>query len=74
MMKASDSLDLVLKEWFKLIEDSKQCVQQEFGPLNEQMAAVGWAIKNILLNTEEQARYSYIDDLNKCSPESGCSP
>ncbi|EOX91264.1 hypothetical protein QUC31_003025 [Theobroma cacao] len=62
MMKASDSSDFFLKEWFKLIEDSRQYVQREFVPLNEQMAALGWAIKNILLNTEEQARYSYIDD------------
>ena len=52
----------ILKEWFKLIEDSKQRVQRELGPLNKQMAALGWAIKNILLNTEEQARYSYIDE------------
>ncbi|XWS45337.1 hypothetical protein CRYUN_Cryun15aG0127800 [Craigia yunnanensis] len=42
MMKASDSSDLVLKEWFKLIEDSKQRVQRELGPLIEQMAALGW--------------------------------
>ncbi|XVF59527.1 hypothetical protein PTKIN_Ptkin07bG0283200 [Pterospermum kingtungense] len=62
MMKTDNSSDLVLKEWFKLIEDSKQRVQQEYGALNEQMAALGWATKNILLNTEEQARYSYIDD------------
>ncbi|GMI68102.1 ROOT UV-B SENSITIVE 4 [Hibiscus trionum] len=62
MMKASDSSDLVIKEWFKLIDDSKQYVQRELGPLNEQMAAQGWVIKNILLNTEEQTRYSYMDE------------
>ncbi|XVF15668.1 hypothetical protein REPUB_Repub09cG0174400 [Reevesia pubescens] len=62
MMKASDSSDLLLEEWFKLIEDSKQYVEREFGLLNEEMAALGWTIKNILLNTEEQARYSYMDD------------
>ncbi|KAH1113457.1 hypothetical protein J1N35_006835 [Gossypium stocksii] len=60
--KASDSSDLILKEWFKLISDSKQYVQQQFGPLNEQMMLRGWALKNILLNTEEQTRYSYMDD------------
>lgn len=62
ILKASNSSDLVLKEWFKLIEDSKQHVQQECGLLNEKMAALGWATKNILLNTEEQARYGYIND------------
>ncbi|KAL4379329.1 hypothetical protein GQ457_02G014650 [Hibiscus cannabinus] len=61
MMEASDSSDLVIKEWFKLMDDGKQYVQQELGPLNEQMAAQGWVTKNILLNTEEQARYSYMD-------------
>ncbi|MBA0581743.1 hypothetical protein Gorai_023916 [Gossypium raimondii] len=60
--KASDSSDLILKEWFKLIDDSKRYVQQQFGPLNEQMMVRGWALKNILLNTEEQTRYSYMDD------------
>ncbi|GMI86436.1 ROOT UV-B SENSITIVE 4 [Hibiscus trionum] len=62
MMKASDSSDLVIKEWFKLVDDSKQYVKREFGPLNEQMVAQGWVIKNILLNSEEQTRYSYMDD------------
>ncbi|KAK9037986.1 hypothetical protein V6N11_022880 [Hibiscus sabdariffa] len=61
MMEASDSSDLVIKEWFKLIDDGKQYVQWELGPLNEQMAAQGWVTKNILLNSEEQARYSYMD-------------
>ncbi|KAK9012174.1 hypothetical protein V6N11_040243 [Hibiscus sabdariffa] len=61
MMEASDSSDLVIKEWFKLIDDGKQYVQRELGPLNEQMAAQGWVIKNILLNTEKQARYCYMD-------------
>ncbi|MBA0851718.1 hypothetical protein Goshw_024765 [Gossypium schwendimanii] len=60
--KASDSSDLILKEWFKLIDDSKRYVKQQFGPLNEQMMVRGWALKNILLNTEEQTRYSYMDD------------
>lgn len=60
--KASDSSDLILKEWFKLLDDSKRYVQQQFGPLNEQMMVRGWALKNILLNTEEQTRYSYMDD------------
>ncbi|KAE8709543.1 Protein root UVB sensitive 4 [Hibiscus syriacus] len=62
MMKANDPSDLVIKEWFKLIDHSRQYVQQDFGPMNEQMVAQGWVIKNILLNTEEQTRYSYMDD------------
>ncbi|OMO56763.1 hypothetical protein CCACVL1_26272 [Corchorus capsularis] len=61
-MMSSDSSDSILEEWLKLIEDSKRYVKQEFDPLNEQLAAHGWTVKNILLNTEEQARYSYIND------------
>lgn len=61
---ASDASDFILKdmEWFKLIEDSKRCAQADLSMLNEQISALGWAAKNILLNTQEQARYSFVDD------------
>lgn len=52
----------VLKEWTKLIEDSKGAAERDLSPLASQMLALGWAIKNILLSNEEQARYSFVDD------------
>ena len=62
ILGVGDSLDSVLNEWFKVIEDSKRCAQRDLSLLNEQMLGLGWAAKNILLSTEEQARYSFVDD------------
>ncbi|KAI8535491.1 hypothetical protein RHMOL_Rhmol10G0178800 [Rhododendron molle] len=50
----------VLRHWFELVEDSKQCAHRDFTLLNDQMLEVGWACRNILLSTEEQARYSFL--------------
>ena len=58
----NDAADLVFKEWFKLIDDSKQSAKEDLSTLNDQMRSVGWALKHILLSTEEQARYSFVDD------------
>ena len=55
-------MDSVLNEWYKVIEDSKRCAQRDLSLLYEQMLGLGWAAKNILLSTEEQARYSFVDD------------
>ncbi|KAK4601173.1 hypothetical protein RGQ29_010652 [Quercus rubra] len=62
ILGVGDSLDFVLNEWLKVIEDSKRCAQRDLSLLNEQMLELGWAAKNILLSTEEQARYSFVDD------------
>ncbi|XP_050206266.1 protein root UVB sensitive 4 [Mercurialis annua] len=53
---------LVHEEWIKLMEDSKRSVETGISELNDQMTALSWAMKNILLSTEEQARYSFVDD------------
>ncbi|XP_058186173.1 protein root UVB sensitive 4 isoform X4 [Rhododendron vialii] len=52
----------VLRHWFELVEDSKQCAHRDFTLLNDRMLEVGWACKNILLSTEEQARYSFLHE------------
>ncbi|XP_075652586.1 protein root UVB sensitive 4-like isoform X2 [Castanea sativa] len=62
ILGVGDLLDSVLNEWFKVIEESKRCAQRDLSLLNEQMLGLGWAAKNILLSTEEQARYSFVDD------------
>lgn len=62
ILRVGDALDSVLNEWHKVIDDSKRCAQRDLSLLNEQMLALGWAAKNILLSTEEQARYSFVDD------------
>lgn len=62
MVGAGDASDLVLREWFKLNEDSKQCAKRDMCLLNEQMSGLGWAMKNILLSARERVRYSFVDD------------
>ncbi|KAI8029430.1 Protein root UVB sensitive 4 [Camellia lanceoleosa] len=62
ILEAPDSSDSVSRHWFQLIEDSKRIAQRDFNLLNEQMLGLGWACKNILLSTQEQARYSFVDD------------
>ncbi|KAI9165560.1 hypothetical protein LWI28_016279 [Acer negundo] len=62
LIRDGDTSDSDLKEWSKLIEDSKRCAQADLSQLIEQMSELGWAAKNILLNAQEQARYSFVDD------------
>lgn len=50
------------KSLVDVIEESKQCAQADLKVFNEQMAGVGWSVKNILLSTHERARYSFIED------------
>lgn len=61
-IEACGSSTVVLKQWFNLVEDGKRLTEQNLGLLYEQMLSMGWACKNILLSTQEQARYSFIAD------------
>ncbi|XP_056158763.1 protein root UVB sensitive 4 isoform X2 [Syzygium oleosum] len=62
ILGASDVSDSGFKEWFRLAEDSKQSAERSVRTVSDQIATMGWAAKNILLSTREQARYSFIDD------------
>lgn len=59
--EGSDS-DSAVRNWFKLVLDSKQSAREEINFLNEKMLGLGWACKNILLSRKEQARYSFVED------------
>ncbi|XP_060191695.1 protein root UVB sensitive 4 isoform X2 [Lycium barbarum] len=62
-IEACGSSSAVLKQWFYLVEDGKRLTEQNFSLLYEQVLSLGWACKNILLSTQEQAhRYSFITD------------
>lgn len=50
------------EEWFKLTEDGKQFARANLPVLIEGMSKQGWACKNILLSSQEQARYSFVAD------------
>ncbi|XP_006851816.2 protein root UVB sensitive 4 isoform X1 [Amborella trichopoda] len=48
-----------MREWFEMVEESKQYARAEVSELIEEMRKLGWAVKNVLLNTQEQIRYSF---------------
>ncbi|KAK1438974.1 hypothetical protein QVD17_04787 [Tagetes erecta] len=50
------------KEWFKVTNDCKRSAREDMELLNEKMVELGWACKNILLSTDEQSRFSFIED------------
>ena len=58
----SNPSDLVVMQWHKLLEDTKISAVKNLNLVNDQMAELGWGLKNILLGSGEQARYSFIDD------------
>lgn len=57
-----DTIPLLRREWFKVVEDSKRTASDGINLLMEEIQRTGWAIKNILLNSNEQIRYSLVDD------------
>ncbi|KAL9152016.1 hypothetical protein ABFS82_11G090600 [Erythranthe guttata] len=57
-----DSLNSVISEWLLLINESKRFAQADLDVLIDNMSGLGWACKNILLSTKEQARYSFVAD------------
>nr|GMD83864.1 protein root UVB sensitive 4 [Ipomoea batatas] len=54
--------DAFLEEWLDLIENGKESAEANLKLLIEQMSSSGWNSKNILLSTQEQARYSFLAD------------
>ncbi|PIN19596.1 hypothetical protein CDL12_07721 [Handroanthus impetiginosus] len=56
---SSNSLPI---EWVTLMEESRRFVRDNLGRLKDQMSGLGWICQNILLSTQEQARYSFVAD------------
>ncbi|KAF6155749.1 hypothetical protein GIB67_007396 [Kingdonia uniflora] len=52
------------KEWIQVLDDSKRCLHADgdIYQLKEKIKGAGWAVKNVLLSVQEQARYSILDD------------
>ncbi|KAK9129993.1 hypothetical protein Sjap_010480 [Stephania japonica] len=61
LQRGDDLSESFLKEWFELLEDSQRRASDEASLLKEEMCRAGWAVKNVLLNVQEQARYSLLD-------------
>ncbi|XP_071693472.1 protein root UVB sensitive 4 [Rutidosis leptorrhynchoides] len=49
-------------DWFELADVCKQSAREDMLLVNEKMVRLGWICKNILLSTDEQTRFSFIDD------------
>ncbi|KAL9229577.1 hypothetical protein vseg_005028 [Gypsophila vaccaria] len=62
IVKALDITHSISRQWFALIENSKLCAQKDQNLLQEQLVNAGWAVKNILLSTQEQVRYDFVDE------------
>lgn len=58
----SNASELVLQEWFRVAKDSQERTKKDLPMVSEQIPAAGWSVKNVLLGTEEQFRYSFVDD------------
>ncbi|CAI9276848.1 unnamed protein product [Lactuca saligna] len=49
-------------EWFDMANECKKCAKEDMKVVNEKMVELGWACKNILLSTDEQTRFSFVND------------
>lgn len=45
-----------------MVEDSRERTKKDLPVVSEQISAAGWSVKNVLLSTGEQLRYSFMDD------------
>ncbi|KAM7264237.1 hypothetical protein ACFE04_001920 [Oxalis oulophora] len=54
-----DTSELSINKFSYLMEDSKRCAEEDFLQLKMQLEE-GWVVKNILLNTLEEVRYSFV--------------
>ncbi|KAK9164039.1 hypothetical protein Syun_004941 [Stephania yunnanensis] len=60
LQRGDDLSESFLKEWFEVLEDSQRRASDEVNLLKEEMCRAGWAVKSVLLNVQEQARYSFL--------------
>ncbi|KAL0396667.1 UNVERIFIED_CONTAM: protein root UVB sensitive 4 [Sesamum calycinum] len=61
-LEPCDSSDSLLREWFTLMEESKKSATIDLGLFIDKMSGLGWVCRNILLSSQEQARYSFVAD------------
>ncbi|XP_028215397.1 protein root UVB sensitive 4-like isoform X3 [Glycine soja] len=62
IIEESHASDSTMEDWFVIVEDAKKSAERDTSNLIEQMVGKGWMVKNILLSTQEQTRYSFICD------------
>ncbi|XP_074294457.1 protein root UVB sensitive 4-like isoform X2 [Silene latifolia] len=60
--EASDVSHTISRQWFDLLRNSKHSVQNDLNLLQDQIMSSSWAAKNVLLSTQEQTRFDFVDD------------
>ncbi|XP_020551737.1 protein root UVB sensitive 4 isoform X2 [Sesamum indicum] len=61
-LEACDDSGSLLREWFTLMEESKKSATIDLGLFIDKMSGLGWVCRNILLSSQEQARYNFVAD------------
>lgn len=62
IIEESNAPDSTMEDWSIIVEDAKRSAERDLSKLIEQMLGMGWMVKNILLSTQEQTRYSFVYD------------
>ncbi|XP_057768443.1 protein root UVB sensitive 4 [Salvia miltiorrhiza] len=62
VLEARDLSDSARVKWLTLMRESKKRAEADVNQLVEKMSGLGWACRNVLLSTQEQARYSFLAD------------
>ncbi|XP_020232519.1 protein root UVB sensitive 4 [Cajanus cajan] len=62
IIEESNASDSTMEDWSIIVEDAKRSAERDLSKLIEQMLGMGWMVKNILLSTQEQTRYSFVYD------------
>lgn len=62
IVEENNTSDSTMEDWSVIVENSKRSAERDVSNLIDQMVEMGWMVKNILLSTQEQIRYSFVCD------------
>lgn len=62
IIEESNASDSTMEDWSVIVENAKRSAERDVSNLIDQMVEMGWMVKNILLSTKEQIRYSFVCD------------
>jgi len=62
IVEENNASDSTMEDWSIIVENAKRSAERDVSNLIDQMVEMGWMVKNILLSTQEQIRYSFVCD------------
>ncbi|XP_047167902.1 protein root UVB sensitive 4 isoform X4 [Vigna umbellata] len=62
IVEENNASDSTMEDWSVIVENGKRSAERDVSNLIDQMVEMGWMVKNILLSTQEQIRYSFVCD------------